>query len=197
MDILRMDLTFALRLLRRNATVAASVIVTPAVGIGGGTATFAVVHGVLLSPLPIRDQRGVVVLRKEQLVGNEALVPFSVRDLHDYARQTQTLEAVAGVQYDGAWPAAMRDGDHVLSPKTAVVSGNLFQTLGVRPAVGRILDANVDVAGGDAMVISESFWRRAFGGDSTVVGRVIHWAGSGKSFRIVGVMPRGFAFPGR
>ena len=197
MDTLRNDLTFALRAVRRNATFAASVVVTLAVGIGAAAAMFAVVNGVLLSPLPIHEQGRVVVLRKEQLVGNEALVPFSVGDLRSYAGETRTLEAVAGAQYDGAWPATMRDGDRVLSPNTAVVSGSYFTTLGMRPALGRILTESDDVVGGDAIVISHSLWRRAFGGDSTVVGRVIHGAGSDKAFRIVGVMPSGFEFPGR
>lgn len=98
-------------------------------------------------------------------MGNETLVPFSVGDLRDFASQTRTLETVAGSQYDGAWPATMRDGDRVLSPNTAVVSGNYFSTLGVRPAVGRILTERDDVAGGDAIAISYSLWRRAFGAE--------------------------------
>jgi predicted permease len=197
MDTLISDLTFALGVLRRNATFAASVVVTLAVGIGAAAAMFGVVNGVLLSPLPIHEQSRVMVLRKEQLVGNEALVPFSVGDLRSYARETRTLDAVAGAQYDGAWPATMRDGDRVLSPNTAVVSGNFFETLGMKPVLGRILTETDDVGGGDAIVISHSLWQRAFGGDSTVIGRVIHGAGIDKAFRIVGVMPRGFAFPGR
>ena len=197
MDTLINDLTFALRVLRRNATFAASVVVTLAVGIGAATAMFGVVNGVLLTRLPIHDQGRVMVLRKEQLVGNETLVPFSVGDLRNFAAQTRTLEAVAGAQYDGAWPATMRDGDRVLSPNTAVVSGNFFTTLGMRATVGRTLMESDDVVGGDAIVISHALWLRAFGGDSTVVGRVIHGAGRGNAFRIVGVMPRGFAFPGK
>ena len=197
MDTLIDDLTFALRVLRRNATFAASVVVTLAVGIGAGAAMFGVINGVLLSRLPIQEQGRVVVLRKEQLVGNETLVPFSVGDLRSYARDTRTLQAVAGAQYDGAWPATMRDGDRVLTPSTAVVSGNFFTTLGMRAALGRTLTESDDVVGGDAIVISHSLWRREFGGDSTVVGRVIHGAGRGNAFRIVGVMPRGFAFPGK
>jgi predicted permease len=196
-DTLRMDVVFALRLLRRNASFTTSVVVTLAVGIGAATAMFGVVNGVLLSPLPVRDQDRVVVLRKEQLVGNEALVPFAVGDLRDFARQTRTLEAVAGSQYDGAWPATMRDGDRILSPNTAVVSGNFFSALGVRAAVGRTLTETDDVVSGNAIAISYSLWQRAFGGDSAVVGRVIFSAGSGKAFRVVGVMPRGFAFPGK
>ena len=197
MDTLINDLTFALRVLRRNATFAASVVVTLAVGIGAATAMFGVVNGVLLTRLPIHDQGRVMVLRKEQLVGNETLVPFSVGDLRNFAAQTRTLEAVAGAQYDGAWPATMRDGDRVLSPNTAVVSGNFFTTLGMRAALGRTLMESDDVVGGAAIVISHALWLRAFGGDSTVVGRVIHGAGRGNAFRIVGVMPRGFAFPGK
>jgi len=196
METLINDLTFALRVLRRNATFAASVVVTLAVGIGAATAMFAVVNGVLLTRLPIHDQGRVMVLRKEQLVGNETLVPFSVGDLRNFAAQTRTLETVAGAQYDGAWPATMRDGDRVLSPNTAVVSGNFFTTLGMRATFGRTLMESDDVVGGDAIVISHALWLRAFGGDSTVVGRVIHGAGRGNAFRIVGVMPRGFAFPG-
>ena len=197
METLINDLTFALRVLRRNATFAASVVVTLAVGIGAATAMFGVVNGVLLTRLPIHDQGRVMVLRKEQLVGNETLVPFSVGDLRNFAAQTRTLEAVAGAQYDGAWPATMRDGDRVLSPNTAVVSGNFFTTLGMRATFGRTLMESDDVVGGDAIVISHALWLRAFGGDSTVVGRVIHGAGRGNAFRIVGVMPRGFAFPGK
>ena len=197
MDTLINDLTFALRVLRRNATFAASVVVTLAVGIGAATAMFGVVNGVLLTRLPIHDQGRVMVLRKEQLVRNETLVPFSVGDLRNFAAQARTLEAVAGAQYDGAWPATMRDGDRVLSPNTAVVSGNFFTTLGMRATLGRTLMENDDVVGGDAIVISHALWLRAFGGDSTVVGRVIHGAGRGNAFRIVGVMPRGFAFPGK
>ena len=197
MDTLINDLTFALRVLRRNATFAASVVVTLAVGIGAATAMFGVVNGVLLTRLPIHDQGRVMVLRKEQLVGNETLVPFSVGDLRNFAAQTRTLEAVAGAQYDGAWPATMRDGDRVLSPNTAVVSGTFFTTLGMRATLGRTLLESDDVVGGDAIVISHALWLRAFGGDSTVVGRVIHGAGRGNAFRIVGVMPRGFAFPGK
>ena len=197
MDTLRTDLTFAFRVLRRNATFAASVVITLGVGIGAATAMFGVVNGVLLDPLPLRDQAHVVVLRKEQLVGNEAVVPFSVRDFRDFASRTRMLAAVAGAQYDGAWPATMRDGDRVLSPNTAVVSGSFFSTLGVRAAVGRTLLESDDVAGGNAIAISYSLWQRAFGGDSALVGRVIHSAGSGKAFRVVGVMPRGFAFPGK
>jgi len=197
METLINDLTFALRVLRRNATFAASVVVTLAVGIGAATAMFAVVNGVLLTRLPIHDQGRVMVLRKEQLVGNETLVPFSVGDLRNFAAQARTLETVAGAQYDGAWPATMRDGDRVLSPNTAVVSGNFFTTLGMRATFGRTLMESDDVVGGDAIVISHALWLRAFGGDSAVVGRVIHGAGRGNAFRIVGVMPRGFAFPGK
>ena len=69
MDSLRLDLLFAFRTLRRNALFTLSVTATLAIGIGAATAVFGVVNGVLLEPLPIRDQRRVVVLRKEQLVG--------------------------------------------------------------------------------------------------------------------------------
>ena len=197
MDTLINDLTFAIRVIRRNAAFAASVVVTLAVGIGAAAAMFGVLNGVLLSPLPIHEQGRVVVLRKEQLVGNETLVPFSVGDLRTFAGETRTLERVAGAQYDGAWPATLRDGDRVLTPNTAVVSGNFFTTLGMRAALGRTLMESDDIVGGQAIVISHSLWRRAFGGDSTVIGRVIHGAGRGNAFRIVGVMPRGFAFPGK
>lgn len=197
MDTLRLDLVFALRTLRRNALFTLSVTITLAVGIGAATAVFGVVNGVLLEPLPIRDQRSVVVLRKEQLVGNETLVPFSVSQLRAYAAETRVLEAVAGAQYDGAWPATMRDGDRVLSVTTAVVSGEYFRVLGTRPVAGRMLGASDDVAGGPRVaVISYEFWRRQFSGDPGVVGHTIRGTG-GEPLRIVGVVPPGFAFPGK
>ena len=197
MATLSHDLAFAVRSLRRNGLFTLSVVVTLAVGIGAATAVFGVINGVLLQPLPIRDQSRVVVLRKEQLVGNEALVPFSVKDLRAFAAQTRALEAVAGAQYDGSWPVTMRDGDRVLSITTGVASGDLFRVLGARPLIGRMLEASDDVPGGPRVgVISYALWRREFGGDAEVIGHTIRSAQTGDPFRIVGVVPSGFAFPG-
>jgi putative ABC transport system permease protein len=198
MDSLRLDLEFAFRTLRRNALFTLSAGATIAIGIGAATAMFGVVRGVLLKPLPIRDQASVVVLRKEQLVGNNAVVPFNVNDLREYAATTRTLSAVAGAQYDGAWPVTLRDGDRALSPLGTVASGDFFRVLGVRAVIGRTLDASDDVAGATRVcVISYSYWQREFAGDSAVVGRMLYNASSGGAIRIVGVIPAGFVFPGR
>jgi putative ABC transport system permease protein len=198
MDTLRLDLLFAFRTLRRNALFTLSAGGTIAIGIGAATAMFAVVRGVLLKPLPIRDQSSVIVLRKEQLAGKSAIIPFNVNDLREYAATTRTLAAVAGAQYDGAWPVTLREGDRALSPLSAVVSGDFFRVLGVRAVIGRTLTASDDVVGATRVcVISFSFWRREFAGDTAVVGRTLHGASSGDAIRIVGVIPPGFAFPGK
>jgi len=105
-----MDFVYALRALRRNPMFVLAASLTLTIGVGAATAIFGVVHGVLLKPLPIRDQGRVLVLRKEQRTARETLFPFGVAELRAYAEQTRVLEAVAGVQYDGQRPSATAIG---------------------------------------------------------------------------------------
>lgn len=202
MDSLRIDVTWAWRTLRRHPLFAVTVTLTLMLAVGAATAVFAVVYGVLLKPLPIRDQDRVIILRKEQITGNEALFPFAVPELRAYAEQTRTLDAVGGVQYDGAWPITIREGDRDFPVSRALVSGDFFRVLDVNPMIGRALNVADDVVGGEHVaVISESLWRQEFGSDPDIVGHTLRSRGGsntvGTAFTVVGVMPLGLEFPGK
>jgi putative ABC transport system permease protein len=194
MDTAWLDVAYALRTLRRNPPFALAVILTLTIAVGASTAVSGVVHGVLLKPLPMRDQARVVVLRKEQRTGRDTLFPFAVPELRAYADQTRTLETVAGVQYDGAWPAELHDGERFIHVTSTLVSGDFFRVLGVQPVAGRTLNASDDAVHGEKVaVISESLWRREFAADRAVVGRRLRTGG--RAITIVGVMPSGLDFP--
>jgi putative ABC transport system permease protein len=184
------DLRFALRSLRRNPGFSAIAIVTLALGIGANTASFSVVDVVLLEPLPYP--------RADRLVSLDTKVPGPGKDIYGSAmsypdiRQLQTLTGdFAGVAaYTSAsYNYAGRDQARELA--AAVVSPSLFGVLGVSPAIGRwFTGAELH---DQLAVLSYGLWTTAFGGDRDIVGRVIDL--DARSFTVVGVMPRGFAFP--
>jgi putative ABC transport system permease protein len=189
---LQQDLAFAFRSLRKRPAFSAIVVVTLGVGIGVVTAMFAVAHGILLRPLPITDQDRVVLVRKEA-PRDRSLRPFPVADLAALRERTRTFASVAGVQYDGAFPAVAQLGDRAITVVGTLVSGELFRVLGVRPAAGRTLlptDAAPDAQ--RVVLISHGLWQRQFGGDASVIGRTLHIQ---SPYTIVGVAPRGFDYP--
>ena len=193
-ESLRQDVRFALRTLRKNPGFTAVAVLTLAVGIGASTAMFSVLNGVLLRELPVRDQDDLIVLWTESPSAAADHVPVAQGELTDFREQARTLEAVAGVAYQGVSEQALRDGDHPLAAMGTWVTGNLFSTLGVRPVHGRTLLPEDDVPGAPpVMVIGYGFWQRYFGGDPAAVGRTFEWNGS--HFTVVGVMPRGFEYP--
>jgi putative ABC transport system permease protein len=194
LDLTWQDLGYALRSLRRAPGFASVAVLTLALGIGASTAMFSVLGGVLLRPLPIAEQGRVLVVWGENPAREFPHVPFPFGMLEEYEEQNRSFEALAGVDYNGAWPRAMRDGDETVTITGTWVTGNFFRVLGVVPALGRPLLPEDDVTGAaPAMVISYGFWQRYFGGDPAALGHTFRW--NDRSFTLVGVMPRGFEYP--
>src|SRR5262245_61072915 len=155
MHALRIDLVLALRRMRGRPLWTGAIIAMLSVAIGATTAAIGVAYGVLLSPLPIRDQDRVVVLEKAHPISESVVVGFSARDLADYNRDSRVLESVAGTQFDGAGPSYVRDRERVFSAGLTLVSGEFFRVLGARSQIGRLLDDQDDVVGrGPVAVIS-------------------------------------------
>ena len=196
-EALRADASRALlqafKFARRQPGFCSVVVATLAVGIGAATAAMNVAASVLLNPLPVRDAARLVLITKSLPTGS-TLVPFSYAEIAAWREASRTLEAVAGVQYDGAWPVPAQLGERAITVTSTAVSGNFFDVLGVRPAVGRLLREQDAVAGAEPVaVIAYGFWRREFGGDNAVVGRTLLL--NGRPATIAGVAPHGFAFP--
>src|SRR5579862_1411181 len=193
---LRQDLTFGARTLRRSRGWTLGVVLTLAIGIGLATAVFTIADAVLLRPLPVRDEKSLVVLWGITRDGRTDHFPLLYRDALEYARRAQTLERVEFFRFGGAMPVPIRFGGGVVQLRRAVVSGGYFDLLGTPPLLGRALRPDDDRQGAVRVaVLSYEGWQRFFGGDSAVIGRqmVLHFDGT--RYTIVGVMPLGLDYP--
>ena len=107
-----------------------------------------------------------------------------------------TLSAVAGVDYHGAATLPVRERGEGVNLKVALVTGNLFDVLGVTPLLGRNIRAEDDsVTAAPVVAISYDLWQRRYGANPSVLGRLLTIRG--QTATIVAVMPRGFGFPAR
>ena len=181
------------RLSRRDPGFVAVAVITLALGIGATTAAMSIAASVLQNPLPLRDESQLVFITKTTPAGS-TLVPFSYAEIAAWRDASRTLDGIAGVQYDGAWPWPAEHGDRGMTVTGTAVSGNFFEVLGAQPAAGRLLREEDARAGADVVaVIGYGLWRREFAGNPAVVGETLRL--DGRLARVVGVAPQGFAFP--
>jgi putative ABC transport system permease protein len=188
LDELMRDLRHGLRALRRAPTVTAIAIATLAIGIGANTAVFSVVNAVLLRPLPFKDGRRLVSVWSTD-PRNPAATWVSFPDFIDIRAQSRSLAHLASWY---GYEMVLTGGAEPQRVQVVVVIGDLFSVLGVPPALGTTLRAERD-APEQAIVLSHRFWAERFGSDPGIVGRGLTL--SGRSYRVVGVMPSGFQFP--
>ena len=182
------DLRFAFRALCKTPGFTAAAVLILAIGIGANTSVFSVVEAVLLRPLPYAQPQQLVSL--QSAVGNQVGL-FAVQEFCAYRDQTRTFQGLSAVaSFNTTW---VDHGDAQLVQGLRV-SSNLFEMLGVRPLVGRLLspaDDRADAA--KVVVMSEALWRRSYGGRADVIGRSILVDGEPRT--IVGVIPAGFLLP--
>ena len=194
------DIRFALRLLGRNPAFAAIAIVTLALGIGINTAAFTFFNAFVLRPLPIRDPDALVKLNA--LDRNGRIQGFSIAEYRDFRDRNDVFSGVIAL---APLPVSLGDAvagraatDYSIIPPGyqfafgLTVSGNYFTVLGGQPALGRLLTPEDDVTprAHAVVVLSESFWRRQFGGNSTLVGQTIRF--NGRPYEVVGIAAREF-----
>lgn len=190
MDRLVRDVRCGLRQLRARPRVTAVAVLLLALGIGGSTAAFSLVQGLLLRPLPYPDSETLVSVGRgsRERPGDPLLSDMELRRLWDEARSFERLGAVA--------PGVVLSGDEA-DPTlfySAAVTPSLFPLLGVAPPIGRAFTEADTVAGAQPVVLlSHRAWSSRFGSDPDVVGASI--AVNREPHRVVGVLPDGFAFP--
>ena len=190
------NISVALRSHRRTPGVATTAILTLSVGIGLATAVFTVAEALLMRRLPVRDQDRLVVLWGELPGTDKSNYPLSIDHARLFAQRTHALGAVGFYMYEGAVPTLIRQGNELTRLRGALVSGEFFDVLGVKPSLGRSLRREDDVRGSaPVIVLSHDAWRQKFGGDHAVIGRQVTTHFNGVVYTIVGVMPRGMDFP--
>jgi hypothetical protein len=195
METLLQDLRYAGRTLLKRPAFTAIAVLTLALGIGANTAIFSVVDSVLLAPLPFRSAERLTMIWASnpdlaRQVGLPDKLPVSPATFYDW-KTAKSFEKMAIVNADRL--SLTGDGDP-LQLAAVKVSGELFQALGTPALLGRPLMPEDDDGGKrTTILLSHEFWRRHFGGDRNVIGRVLHVDGA--PLTVVGVMPAGFAFP--
>jgi len=190
LDDLRQDLRFGVRSALRAPLFSLLAVLTLALGIGANAAVFGVVKSVLLDALPYDDAGRLVrvyaVFEKSD-VDRSSVSPGAAADIAARLRSFSGVAVFNFSTFDLTWVGGT--GPRVLSG--ALVGGEFFATLGVRPALGRALTA----ADAEAKVVmlSHEAWQRDFGGDPGVVGRTLRTDQA--AYEVVGVLPRGFVGP--
>ena len=193
---MRQDLRAIYRAFSRSPVFAATAVLTLAIGIGASTAMFSLVHAVLLQPLPFREPERLVQLWEANPSEGKHQFGVSVQNFGDWHARSRSFDDLALMMID-ANPAVLGIGDVSVQARQATVTPNLFGMLGARPLIGRGFvptDGAPASSDGEEVVLSHTFWHRAFGGDSGVVGTSVRVEGAPGTV-IVGVMPAGFSFP--
>ena len=193
-DALGADLVFGWRQIARHRAASLSVVLSLGLAMGAMLAAFRLVDAVLLRPLAVADPSRLFVVSRT--VGTADTSPED-RDDFDYATYRKYVAVAAGEADLMMMGMAVRRAIVIGAgePETAVqqfVSGNVFASLGLRPALGRLIGDRDDVVpdGHPVVVITHDFWRRRFGGDPQIIGR--SWRMSGRLYEIIGVLQRGF-----
>ena len=193
LEDLWLDLTFALRQLRRAPGFALVAVITLALGIGANSAIFALVDATLLRPLPFEHpDRLVMVWERTERSPRSGMSPLNMTDWNERSR---TFDVIAGfVPNVGGMVMSGRDGNAETVTRQWVSAG-FFDVLGVKAIAGRTFLASDNDARSNVVVMSEALWRTRFDSDPAVVGRELRL--DGMAFTVVGIVPQDFQLLGR
>ena len=188
-DSIRQDVAHAIRGLIKSPGFAAASLITLALGIGATSAIFSVVKAVLMTPLPYAEpDRRVQIFARWTAFDKTWL---SNQEIVDFQTMASTLSAVAG--WNSGQQNLTGDGEPI-RVGVGFVTANMFEVLGVRPLLGRVISAEEDAPQGpQAAVLGYPLWQSRYGGDPAVIGRTLMI--NDAPVQIVGVMPEGFRLP--
>jgi len=183
MDDLWRDVRFGARMLLRTPGFTAVALLTLALGIGANTAIFSFVNAILIRPLPYPESERLVFLTEwSKQIPN---MSFSIANFEDVRDQNQVFASIV----------AFRGQDYVMTGEGEAerlagrqVTAGFFDTLGVRPLIGRAFTAEEDRPGEERVaLLGEGLWLRRFGGDPGVLGRSLVL--DGEPYTVIGVLP--------
>ena len=192
------DLKYAFRTLSRTPGFSIIAVAVMALCIGAATSLFTIVRSVLLRPLPFQDAHRLVILHEHfrsawaNTPGEYNYNPVAPADFYDWRSKTHGFEDMAVMRFAGYNLTGER-GELPESVRAGAGSWNLFQLLGVHPALGRAFTEPEDQRGNTVVMLTWGVFQRRFAGDARIVGRQIHL--DGKPYTVVGVLPSWFAYP--
>jgi putative ABC transport system permease protein len=186
MNSLLQDLGYAFRQLRKNLGFACTAVVILGLGIGASTAIFSAVNPILFEPLPYPNASRILMI---SYIGEDgSRIPQAFHTYRELAERNRSFDSAAVVK---PWQPTLTGAEQPERFDGQRVSARYFRTLGVSPMLGRDFQTSEDVLRGPKVVIlSNGFWQRHFGGDSTIIGRQVKL--DDDSYTVIGVMPLGF-----
>lgn len=188
---LTQDLRVGLRSLLRAKGMAATVVITLALGIGANAAIFSVVRSVLLRPLVNRDEARLIYIRQRAPGLGADNLTFSVPEIDDLKARVRTISAFGDFSTVDFTLTGLGDARLV---KAGVVSGAFFDVMGLRPVLGRLLTAEDDgLNATGAAVLTNRFWSTSLGSDPSVIGKAIGLGA--RTATIVGVLEPSVPYP--
>src|SRR6266704_1729387 len=186
--MMRPDLRFGARMLRKSPGFTSIVVITLGLGIGLNSAIFSMVSGLLLREPPVAHPDRVVVVTFENLEKGSDEDPASALEFATLRQESQVFQAVAAASYDDV---AMTGQGEPERTTTAQVTPNYFELLGVAPRLGSTFTPREEaIAQQSSAVISYELWQRRFGGDAGVIGETVTL--SQQTYTVIGVMPAEF-----
>src|SRR5438132_398959 len=197
MNTLLHDIRHGVRMLLKHKGFSAVAIIALGLGIGANTAIFSLVNGVLLRPLPFPNSDRIIYFGGKNPAAGITDSNISYLDFTDWSQQTDLFASTAAywtgnadLSGDGAEPEAV--------PRAGVTTG-FFSVLGVQPVLGRAIvpeddkPATFNEGRGTVAIISHGLWKRRFGSDPAIIGRVVQM--KSRPLTVIGVMPPGFEYP--
>ena len=190
-DVLRADLRYAFRQIRKRPGFSAAAIFTLAIGVGATAAVFAVVDSVLLRPLPYPSSDRLYSLYEVNTRANVGRTRATPMNFMDWRAQAASFEGMAAHVGTGFTLTGRGDPEFTLGQ---AVTTNLLDVLQVKPLLGRNFQPHESVAGSHRVVlITYGLWMAHFGGERSVVNTITTI--NGEPWEIIGILPQGFAYP--
>ncbi|HEX3942258.1 MAG TPA: ABC transporter permease [Acidobacteriaceae bacterium] len=195
LESLRRDLFYAARTLGRAPGFSLIVVLVMSLGIGATVAMFTVVHSVLMKPLPFQDQgRLVRIYEADAHEPTHNHIAVSGPDFSDWQQQQHSFAQMAIAWNWSSYNLSGVSGQLPEYVHALTASWNMYELLGVKPALGRFFDADDDRPGANAaVVLSWGLWKSRYGGDPKILGQTILL--DAKQYTVIGVLPAGSDFP--
>ncbi len=194
LEVLFQDLRFTFRTLRRDYAFTAIAVVILALGIAANVSVFSVVNTILLRPLPFHDSQRLVRIVPKNSGANESDRTYTADATQDFQESNRSFECVSGYfAFTGPDNFKLVRHDQPVPATGILVAKGFFETLGVKPVLGRLFQPEAFVKNAKSVaLLSYPFWKSQFRGDAGVVGRPINL--SGNSVIVIGVLPPTFDF---
>ena len=193
MQILRQDLRYAFRQLRKNPGFALTAILTLALGIGATTAVFSVAYGVLIDPFPYKD---VHTLATPKLCSSEwpecRWTMYTPEQFNEILRKTDIFTGITASTISNV---ALTGGTEPQRLRGNYITANTFDVLGVQPILGRAsIHTDVEPGHEEVVLLSYRYWQAHYGGSPSILGRLLTLNGHPRT--VIGVMPPRFLWRG-